>query len=98
MRMLQASDGTGFLKEARTIACQSYLENLDSSLGLEIDMLTEIDISETTLSEQAGQTIVAKLLARTIIGHPRTSSWEPLLRFIAQRLADEFPAQKHPYY
>jgi len=61
-------------------------------------MLTEIDISETTLSEQAGQTIVAKLLARTIIGHPRTSSWEPLFRFIAQPLADEFPAQKHPYY
>ena len=97
--MLQASNGTSLAKEAlHIIACQSYLENLDSSLGLEIDMLTEIDISETTLSEQAGQTIVAKLLARTIIGHPRTSSWEPLLRFIAQPLADEFPAQKHPYY
>src|SRR5215467_14369654 len=63
MLMLQMSNRTGLVEKAFLfLRCQSRFEHFDSSLGLEIHMFTQVDLSEPTPSYQADQTIVPKLL------------------------------------
>ena len=60
-------DGTCFLKKALFIfVCQSHLQHFDCSQGIEIDMLTEVDISETSLPKYADQAVVSKLLTYAV--------------------------------
>jgi hypothetical protein len=52
MGMNQVSYGTCFLKKAfRLIPLQLCVENFDSRLGLQAEMLTQIDFSEATVTK-----------------------------------------------
>ncbi len=76
MRVPQPDQTPGFSQEGRfMLVRQHYLEDFDSRLALQMNMLSKIDISETSLSYKADEAIVTKLLSHTV-SHTRTSSYK----------------------
>ncbi len=68
--MSQRSDGLGFLLEVfDLLTTQVSMHNLDGRLLIEPHMLPEVDLSIATLSQQADQPVIAKLLSKTVC-HP----------------------------
>src|SRR5579864_5856525 len=68
MWMVQASDSLGFGDKAAHIVIGNLgMQNLDGSLHLEIYMLAQINVGETSLTEQTNETIVTQLLPYAII-------------------------------
>src|SRR5215467_29618 len=74
MGMRQASDGTRLAKKPLHIpGCQLRVQHFDGDPGLQVDMLTQVDLGKAALTKQAQDTIVAQLLPCAIC-HLCTSS------------------------
>src|SRR5947209_12454705 len=64
--MLQAGDSARlFEKILHVIVGQPHVKHFDSGLGLEVYVFAEINISETTPTQQVHQVVVSKLLTST---------------------------------
>src|SRR2546421_5335008 len=61
------------------VARQVGMQHFDGHLRVEVQVLSQVDVGKTALSQQAQQVIVAQVLSHAS-GHPRTSSRE--LHFI----------------
>src|SRR5437763_7383828 len=60
----ESSNGLGFrTKVLQGTAHQTWSENFNSRLCIQVNMLTKVDIGEATLPKQTDELIVAKLLA-----------------------------------
>src|SRR2546421_12599275 len=55
------------------LAGQVGMQHFDGRLRVEVQMLSQVDVGKTALSQQAQQAIVAQVLSHAA-GHPRTSS------------------------
>src|SRR3989442_7861149 len=62
-------------KACHIMTCKLPIEHFDSGVGVQINMLPQVDFSEVPLSKKMQETIVAKLLSHAI-GQSHTSSWE----------------------
>src|SRR6266487_2890107 len=86
MWMVQASDSLSFSDKASHIVIGNLgMQNLDSSLHLEIYMLAKINIGETSLAKQTNETIVTELLSYAIIHN-----------FASRSSERSFPAMRPP--
>ena len=58
------------------VARQVGMQHFDGRLRVEVQVLSQVDVGKTALSQQAQQAIVAQVLSLTpsTAGHPRTSS------------------------
>src|SRR5712692_6263174 len=66
--VLQAEGGAGLVdKPFQVFGRQSGLQYLDSSWGVVMDLLAEVDITKAASSEEASELIVADSLANTIL-------------------------------
>src|SRR5260370_1475084 len=67
--MLQVGDSAClFEKIAHVIVSQPHIEHFDGSLGIEMNVFAEINISKASSTEQVDQAVVSKLLANTSPG------------------------------
>src|SRR2546422_3187231 len=67
MRMIQVSNSAClYQKIIEVILSEPHLEEFDGGQCFQIDMLTKIDFSETTSSEQTKQAIISNLLSQPI--------------------------------
>ena len=65
--MSQCSDGLGFLLEVlRLNTVQMRMQHLDGRLLIEPHVLSEVDLGIATLSQQADQPVIAKLLSKSV--------------------------------
>src|SRR6266700_941812 len=79
-RMRKGSNGFGFLLEVLgLLTAQMSMQHLDGRLLLEPHMLSEVDLSIATLSQQADQAVVTKLLSNMVC-----HLWPPPITFEAQ--------------
>ena len=62
-------------KGFHVMTCQLPMEHFNGSLGVQMNMLPQVDYREAPLSEKLDEAIVAKLLPY-VVGHSRTSSCE----------------------
>src|ERR1700694_1383027 len=70
--MLQARNCACLIaKLLQVLATQMRIKHFDGRQGIEVDMLSQIDISETAAPKQMKQAIIPKLLSCTI-GHACT--------------------------
>src|SRR5205823_13899976 len=60
------------------VARQVGMQHFDGRLRVEVQVLSQVDVGKTALSQQAQQAIVAQVLSHAA-GHPRTSSRKPHL-------------------
>ncbi len=66
-RMRQHGDGLGFLLEMLGLLLgQMRMQYLDGRLLIEPHMLSQVHLGIATLSQQADQAVVAKLLSKTV--------------------------------
>jgi hypothetical protein len=74
--MDQASNQTCLrAKLLNVLASQLGLENFDRRWRFQVDMLTQVDLCEASLSQQTNQAIVAQVLSHTV-DHRYTSIGE----------------------
>ena len=72
-RVLIMDDSEDSLEMLRLLPPQMGMQHLDGRLLIKAHMLTQVDFSIATLSQQAGQPVVAQLLSKSV-GHLRVSS------------------------
>src|SRR2546421_6744299 len=66
------------------VARQVGMQHFDGHLRIEVQVLSQVDVGKTALSQQAQQVIVAQVLSHAS-GHPRTSSRELHFRDCVER-------------
>src|SRR2546421_999790 len=82
MGMHEASNGACLrAKKLDVLTDQVGMQHFDGRLSVEVEMLSQVDVSKATLPKQTQQAIVAQVLSYTV-GHPRTSSRELYVRFM----------------
>ena len=65
--MSERGNGLGFLLEVLSLLLgQMRMQHLDGRLLVESHMLSEVDFGIATLSQQADQSVVAKLLSKSV--------------------------------
>jgi len=65
--MPQVGDSPRLIEEALPIlGCQAHLEHLDRRLCVQVQVFSQIDIGEATLTQRADQAVIPKLLIHTI--------------------------------
>ncbi len=57
------------------MTCHLLMEHFKGGLGVQMNMLPQIDVSKVALPEKLDETIVAQLLSHAV-DHGRPSSWE----------------------
>src|SRR5258707_4821161 len=67
MRMSKTNQCSRFrTKSMNILTSQLTVQDFDGSLGLQVNMLTQVDLCKTTPAKQACNLIIAKLLSYTI--------------------------------
>src|SRR5437879_2142293 len=67
MRMQQASNPPCLRAESVHVnGCQSCMEDLNSDLGAQLQMLTQVHLREASFSQKLHKTVVSDLLASSI--------------------------------
>src|SRR6266699_2770315 len=65
----EAGDGAGFIAELlHTAADQAHLKHFDGCLGIQVNMLAEVDVGEPALPDYTHQVVAAELLSNEV-GH-----------------------------
>ena len=78
--MHEGRDGLGFLLEMLGLnTAQMGMQYLDSCLLIQPHVLPQVDLSITTLSQQADEPVIAKLLSKAVC-----HLWPPHITFEAQ--------------